>query len=213
MALFLSSCLGKAVHRTLYMKFAQVYLNNSRCTSSVSFDFSKSCTVQNVKFTNHKVQNWDILENKCSGICNRCHFKNAILNHTRSFTTSKSMLKKKKKATKRMTPPPEDTDEDFEKSILEDPDFSNLREGMEDLNIRQYLSGSVSQIGTIVLQPWVKWGPKMKRNTTAQLMLEEAATLVSTLPGVKVVAKVRMKKGNGLYGQRRSVYPRLVYEE
>lgn len=206
MALFFSSHVGKSIHRTFYMKFAQVYLNSSRCTSIVSINFPKNCTVQNIKFANHKVQNGDHPRSKHTGICDSYHFRIATLNHKRSFTTSKSMLKKKKKATKRTTPPPEDTDEDFEKSILEDPDFNRLREGVDDLSIRKYLSGSVSQIGTIVLQPWVKWGPRMKQNTSAQLMLEEAATLVSTLPGVKVVVKVKRKKDVNSFGGKKGQY-------
>lgn len=214
MALFFSSHVGKSIHRTFYMKFAQVYLNSSRCTSIVSINFPKNCTVQNIKFANHKVQNGDHPRSKHTGICDSYHFRIATLNHKRSFTTSKSMLKKKKKATKRTTPPPEDTDEDFEKSILEDPDFNRLREGVDDLSIRKYLSGSVSQIGTIVLQPWVKWGPRMKQNTSAQLMLEEAATLVSTLPGVKVVAKevvpVKSLDGKMIFGS--GTLARLVSE-
>lgn len=191
MALFLNSHLGKSFRRTFNFKFVQVCINSSRFTNSAPDHFSKNCPVQDGKFAKYKVPHWGNSRNVQKCICDSYHFSNPIINHARSLTTSQSMLKKKKKTTKKTTPPPEDSEEDFEKSILEDPDFNNLREGMDSLNFRKHLSGSVNQIGTIVLQPWVKWGPKMKQNTSAQLMLEEAATLVSTLPGVKVVAKVK----------------------
>ena len=42
----------------------------------------------------------------------------------------------------------------------------------------------------MVLQPWVKWGPKKRHDTTPELLLDEAVTLVETLPGFKVKAKV-----------------------
>uniref|UniRef100_A0A146LTY2 Putative GTP-binding protein 6 n=1 Tax=Lygus hesperus TaxID=30085 RepID=A0A146LTY2_LYGHE len=41
-----------------------------------------------------------------------------------------------------------------------------------------------------VIQPYIKWGPKMKKNTTPQLQLEEAEALVSTLPQWKVVSSL-----------------------
>lgn len=38
-----------------------------------------------------------------------------------------------------------------------------------------------------VIQPYIKWGPKKKRNTTPQLQLEEGMALISTLPRWRVI--------------------------
>lgn len=41
----------------------------------------------------------------------------------------------------------------------------------------------------MVIQPYIKWGPSKKRNTTPELQLNEAVALIETLSGWKVVEK------------------------
>ncbi|KAK3857328.1 hypothetical protein Pcinc_036257 [Petrolisthes cinctipes] len=50
-------------------------------------------------------------------------------------------------------------------------------------------TGVGGQVGVMVLQPWVKWGPQKRTDTSGQLMLQEAVALVSTLPLVSVVTQ------------------------
>jgi len=42
----------------------------------------------------------------------------------------------------------------------------------------------------LVLQPYIKWGPRKRINTTGELQLEEACALVSTLQNWSVVEQV-----------------------
>ena len=109
----------------------------------------------------------------------------------RSFSLTSSLFKKKKKSkSAEVVQDHEDAEIRIDDSILDD---QVLEEWRSDSDIIGFIGSQPNyrfDMGVVVLQPWVKWGPRMKKATTAQLMLDEAATLIATLPGVRVVHKV-----------------------
>lgn len=73
---------------------------------------------------------------------------------------------------------------DYEhESIDEDP---TVNREYADLT-KQYLNPAQHGHGTLILQPYIKWGADKKRNTTPQLQLAEAEALIRTLPRWSVV--------------------------
>jgi len=109
------------------------------------------------------------------------------ISYTRRFIKTTSITYKKKKA--RNVKPnvsQESLDEDLDEEILSDPEFEKL---LIDTDIIGHRLDGVNEQGVVVLQPWVKWGPQMRQDTTPELLLDEAVTLVETLPGFKVRAK------------------------
>ncbi|XP_057324465.1 putative GTP-binding protein 6 [Microplitis mediator] len=73
---------------------------------------------------------------------------------------------------------------DYEhESIDEDP---TINREYADLT-KQYLNPAQHGHGTLILQPYIKWGADKKRNTTPQLQLAEAEALIRTLPRWTVV--------------------------
>lgn len=62
-------------------------------------------------------------------------------------------------------------------------------EEYEELSSR-YLGTAAGGHSAFVLQPYVKWGPNKKTNTTPELQLEEAVTLLKTLSNWRVVDKL-----------------------
>lgn len=116
-----------------------------------------------------------------------------VLNSSiRQFCLTKYLYKKKKVSKPKYSPPPEnENDEDIvDESLLEDPYFESLRKDSRILGFIGSDSRASEHVGALVLQPWVKWGPSKRIDTSGQLLLDEAVALVATLPGVKVVAKV-----------------------
>ncbi|XP_048511989.1 putative GTP-binding protein 6 isoform X2 [Athalia rosae] len=71
--------------------------------------------------------------------------------------------------------------------ILKDDDLRD--EEYENLS-SEYLGLSSGGHNALVLQPYIKWGPDKKTNTTPELQLEEAVTLLKTLPNWSVVDKM-----------------------
>ncbi|XP_045584223.2 putative GTP-binding protein 6 [Procambarus clarkii] len=119
-----------------------------------------------------------------------------------SFTTATVNLRSKKN--KEINPPVDSEEEITDDNLLEDPDFEVLRSEVDILEFIGSQLASRTELGVMVLQPWVKWGYHKRGNTTAQLMLDEAVALVSTLPGVHVVDKevvpLRDLKGKKIFG-------------
>ncbi|XP_059489406.1 putative GTP-binding protein 6 [Neocloeon triangulifer] len=72
-------------------------------------------------------------------------------------------------------------------STLADEDGAIFDDKSYDSLIESLLPGAPEGKQLLVLQPYVKWGPKKKTNTTPDLQLEEAAALVSTLHRWSVV--------------------------
>lgn len=114
-----------------------------------------------------------------------CAFNNSI----RKFCLTSVYKKKKVSKNKNSSPPPSD-DDCVDDSVLEDPYFESLRSDSRILGFIGSDSRASERVGTLVLQPWVKWGPRKRTDTSGQLLLDEAAALVATLPSVEVVAKV-----------------------
>ncbi|CAL7945883.1 unnamed protein product [Xylocopa violacea] len=55
--------------------------------------------------------------------------------------------------------------------------------------LQEYIGTSIIGHRVFVIQPYVKWGVKKKRNTTPQLQLSEAVALINTLPNWTVVGE------------------------
>lgn len=69
----------------------------------------------------------------------------------------------------------------------------NEEDDPEDKNYHSLISKflpSAQSHNLLVLQPYVKWGWQKRRDTTAELQLEESVTLVSTLRRWNVVDQV-----------------------
>lgn len=115
-----------------------------------------------------------------------CPFNNTA----RQFCLTSSVYKKKKVLKEKNTPPPVSDEDSVDDSVLEDPYFESLRSDSRILGIIGSDSRPSDRVGVLVLQPWVKWGPSKRIDTSGQLLLDEAVALVSTLPDVQVVAKV-----------------------
>ncbi|XP_046483200.1 putative GTP-binding protein 6 [Neodiprion pinetum] len=69
-----------------------------------------------------------------------------------------------------------------EKDELEDEEYDELSS--------RFLGIAPGGHGALVLQPYIKWGANKKRNTTPELQLEEAVTLLKTLQNWRVVDKM-----------------------
>lgn len=122
-------------------------------------------------------------------VLRKSKFHNNNFFDLKSFTTT-SVLSKKKKSKKEKTVYVQEEDiNEIEANILDDPDFDALRSDSDILGFIGSQSNQRFDLGVLVLQPWVKWGPRMKQNTTSQMMLDEAAALMSTLPGIRVIHK------------------------
>ncbi|XP_017788359.1 PREDICTED: putative GTP-binding protein 6, partial [Habropoda laboriosa] len=72
--------------------------------------------------------------------------------------------------------------------------FEEYEESEEEKNIytqisRDYLGSAVGGNRIFLIQPYIKWGVKKKRNTSPQLQLDEAIALINTLPNWSVVGK------------------------
>lgn len=115
-----------------------------------------------------------------------CAFNNSI----RQFHLTSCVYKKKKVSKEKNTPAPVSDEDNVDESVLEDPYFESLRSDSRILGIIRSDSRASERVGVLVLQPWVKWGPSKRTDTSGQLLLDEAAALVATLPSVEVVAKV-----------------------
>lgn len=104
------------------------------------------------------------------------------ISNTRRFIQTSCITYKKKKARNLKLNVSQDSLEDIDdlhEEILSDPEFESLR-------INTDIIDGVTERGVVVLQPWVKWGPQMRQDTTPELLLDEAVALVETLPGFKV---------------------------
>lgn len=108
----------------------------------------------------------------------------------RQFSLTNCVYKKRKGSKEKKSSPPESEEDIVDDSLLEDPYFDSLRNDSRVLGFIGSSSKVLEHVGVMVLQPWVKWGPRKRIDTSGQLLLDEAAALVATLPGVKVVAKV-----------------------
>ncbi|KAK7070264.1 putative GTP-binding protein 6 [Halocaridina rubra] len=122
----------------------------------------------------------------------------------KTFGTTTLLAKKKKVKKDKAVLPQAEAENDFETAILNDPEFDNLRNEMDILSFLGSQSGRRYDMGVLVLQPWIKWGPNMKHNTTAQRMLDEAVALIATLPGIRIIHKevvpVRSIDGKVVFG-------------
>ena len=72
-------------------------------------------------------------------------------------------------------------------SIFTDEDYENLIHNEMDSVFEDL--GEAGKVA--VIQPWIKWGPKMRRDTTKELLLEESCALLNTLTISPIVFKVR----------------------
>ncbi|XP_071525064.1 putative GTP-binding protein 6 [Panulirus ornatus] len=124
--------------------------------------------------------------------------ENKLTVFVKPVTTTLVLEKKKSTKGSKEKSQKYETEDDYDESFLEDPAFETLRSDSKALE------SSDSKSGVMVLQPWVKWGTCKKRNTSGELMLDEAVALVSTLPGVHVIAKevvpVRSLSGKTIFG-------------
>ncbi|XP_076068735.1 putative GTP-binding protein 6 isoform X2 [Oratosquilla oratoria] len=121
----------------------------------------------------------------------------------RQFGTTPSLLKKKKKKHLSLVAevPDSEWNENEEENILEDPEYDLLT---SSAFVPGKIKGQDGVSGVMVLQPWVKWGPRKRLDTNGELLLDEAAALISTLPMYKVVAKevvhVKSTETKGVFG-------------
>lgn len=122
-------------------------------------------------------------------VLRKSKFHNNNFFDLKSFTTTSVLSKKKKSKKEKTVYVQEDDINEIEANILDDPDFDALRSDSDILGFIGSQSNQRFDLGVLVLQPWVKWGPRMKQNTTSQMMLDEAAALMSTLPGIRVIHK------------------------
>lgn len=85
---------------------------------------------------------------------------------------------------------PQDVDFKLEPSSEEDNQDNNA---YQELVHRMHLfPGAGHQV--VIIQPFVKWGPKKNELTTADLMLDEAQALVDSLPNWKCIVHFISKK-------------------
>lgn len=76
--------------------------------------------------------------------------------------------------------------------ILEEQENEDELEDIELHSLFYKRKSSFWDISSIaVLQPWIKWGPQKRFETTQDLLLDEACSLVRSLPFVKVTYKVK----------------------
>ena len=83
-------------------------------------------------------------------------------------------------------------------------EFETFEENEEEQH--SYMALSQDYLGTVtgghkvfILQPYIKWGARKKRNTTPELQLAEAVALVNTLPnwsvvGTKIIPLLTLQK-------------------
>lgn len=120
---------------------------------------------------------------------------------TRRFIQTTCITYKKKKVKNLEQNISQESQEDLDEEILFDPEFESLRSTTDILG---ETSGGINEQGVVVLQPWVKWGPRMRQNTSPELLLDEAVALVETLPGFKVrhkeVVPVRSLDTKAVFG-------------
>lgn len=123
------------------------------------------------------------------------------IGNTRKFIQTTCITYKKKKAKILKQNVSQESLEDLDEQILSDPEFESLRLNTDIIGDK--LDG-VNEQGVVVLQPWVKWGPQMRQDTTPELLLDEAVALVETLPGFKVkhkeVVPVRSLGSKAVFG-------------
>lgn len=124
-----------------------------------------------------------IFTKKSSGYGNKSVIN---ISNTREFSLSKCVYKKRKQSKEETEA---ELEEDIDESLLEDPYFESIRGDSRIFGFFESEARESKGIGTLVLQPWVKWGARKRTDTSRQLLLDEAVALVNTLPGVKVVAK------------------------
>ncbi|XP_068248270.1 putative GTP-binding protein 6 [Palaemon carinicauda] len=108
---------------------------------------------------------------------------------SRLLSTTSVLSKKKKNKTLNSVEYQEDSESQIDDSVLADPTFDAWRNESDILGFISSHENYRFDVGVLVLQPWVKWGPRMKKQTTPEMMLDEAAALVATLPGVRVIRK------------------------
>ncbi|XP_022236242.1 uncharacterized protein LOC111083835 [Limulus polyphemus] len=106
-----------------------------------------------------------------------------VLLSLRKISNSAVLFKKKMKKENIVIKEEEEDDRDEQVEQL-------LKELDEDSLARRKYRVPGLGYNVFVIQPNVKWGPKKKINTTAELQLDEAVGLIHTLPGWKVVKKV-----------------------
>uniref|UniRef100_A0A1B6H4T3 Hflx-type G domain-containing protein n=1 Tax=Cuerna arida TaxID=1464854 RepID=A0A1B6H4T3_9HEMI len=89
---------------------------------------------------------------------------------SRSLSTSKLLYKSDNRY---------ESDDEYEEE-LEDPNYKEL--------VRHTFKVSDMGHDVFVIQPYIKWGPSKRTNTTPKLQLDEAVALIKTLPDWNVVS-------------------------
>lgn len=175
----------------------------------VSYMMPRKCSVSIRSYSCHYNKTLETVRSKVSSpfLGKEWHkYKNVfVLNSSvRLFCLTNCVYKKKKGSKERKSPPPESEEDIVDDSLLEDPYFESLRSDSRILGFIGSNSRASEHVGVMVLQPWVKWGPSKRIDTSGQLLLDEATALVATLPGVKVVAKevvpVKSVAGKTIFG-------------
>ncbi|XP_045104220.1 putative GTP-binding protein 6 [Portunus trituberculatus] len=131
---------------------------------------------------NYKVSR-PVFTKKSYGCVNKCVIN---ISNAREFSLTNCVFKKRKQSKEETV---EELEEDIDDSLLEDPYFESIRGDSRIFGFFESEARESKGIGTLVLQPWVKWGANKRTDTSRQLLLDEAVALVNTLPGVEVVAK------------------------
>uniref|UniRef100_A0A0N7ZDH1 Hflx-type G domain-containing protein n=1 Tax=Scylla olivacea TaxID=85551 RepID=A0A0N7ZDH1_SCYOL len=124
-----------------------------------------------------------VFSKKGYGYVNKCVVN---MSNTRKFSLTNCIYKKRKQSKEETVA---ELEEDIDDSLLEDPYFESIRDDSRIFGFFESEARESKGIGTLVLQPWVKWGASKRTDTSGQLLLDEAVALVATLPGVQVVAK------------------------
>lgn len=146
--------------------------------SNYSWPYGRTC--ENI---NHKVPK-SVFTKKSYDCVN----KNVVnISNTREFSLTNCVYKKRKRSKEETV---EELEEDIDDSLLEEPYFESIRGDSRIFGLFESEARESKGIGTLVLQPWVKWGASKRTDTSRELLLDEAVALVNTLPGVEVVAKV-----------------------
>ena len=101
------------------------------------------------------------------------------------YVSSSNYMKKKDLNVKNIDLKPELLTEQENKDLLENPDYKELVHRMQLLP-----SSEGHQI--LIIQPYVKWGPKKNEITTPDLMVEEAKALIDSLPNWKCVDTIKV---------------------
>ena len=75
-----------------------------------------------------------------------------------------------------------DLDRNVEKEVLEDDEYKHL--------VNREIHSVKGSTSVAVIQPWIKWGRKKRRDTYPELLLDEAVALVNSIPDMNVKYKV-----------------------